>query len=342
MRPFSYERAADLAQAALLGRETGQGQTDAVAQFLFGGTTLVDLMKLDVLRPKRLVDLVELKGAHGGIAVSVDGLHLGAMASMAEVAAHPDVRRDYPAVAQSLELAASPQIRNMASLGGNVLQRTRCPYFRDPSWTACNKRNPGSGCAAIEGFNRNHAVLGVDQSCVSQYPGDLAVVLSAFDTELEIVGAAGARRMPFSALHRPADGKPHLENNLQSGDIIIGFKVPAGAWTRRSLYLKVRDRASYEFALASAAVGLDLEDGVVRQVRVGLGGVAYRPWRSPEAEGSLIGKPLNEAAAQAAAEAAFAGAVTHGGNDFKPELGRRTLVRALLEARDRTVNAGGA
>ena len=333
MRPFAYQRAGDLAEASRLGRETRQGQADAAVQFLAGGTTLVDLMKLDVLRPDRVVDIGALKSAHSAIEAGADGLRLGALATMAEVASHADVRRDYPALAQSLDQAASAQLRNMASLGGNVLQRTRCPYYRDPSWSACNKRKPGSGCAAIEGFNRNHAVLGVDGSCIAQYPGDLAVVLAAFDAELELAGAAGARRLAFTALHRPADGRPDIETTLRPGEIITGFRIPAGPWTRRSLYLKVRDRASYEFAVASAAVGVALDGAVVREARIGLGGVAYRPWRSHEAEAALVGKPLDEASATAAANAAFAGAVTHGGNAFKPELGRRTLVRALLQAR---------
>lgn len=333
MRPFAYERAGDLLEAVRLGGETGPGQTDAPAQFLAGGTTLVDLMKLDVLRPTRVIDINALRQEHSAIAVTSEDLRLGALASMAKVAADPDVRREYPAVADSLHLAASAQLRNMASLGGNVLQRTRCPYFRDPSWAACNKRKPGSGCSAIQGFNRNHAVLGVDESCISQYPGDFAVVLAAFDGSVETSGPGGARRLPFAALHRPAEGEPHIETTLRPGEIITGFTVPAGPWARRSLYVKVRDRASYEFASASAAVALSMDGDVVRDARIGLGGVAYRPWRSREAEAALAGKPLTEANAEAAAKAAYAGAVTHGGNDFKPELGRRTLVRALLQAK---------
>jgi len=334
MRPFTYERANDAAQALLAGRETGQGQGDAPAQYLAGGTTLIDLMKLDVLRPERVVDITPLRARYSDIQAGPDGLRLGALATMSAAADHPIVLHDYPVLAQSLQLAASAQLRNMATLGGNVLQRTRCPYYRDPSWTACNKRAPGSGCAAIQGFNHNHAVLGVDDSCISQYPGDFGVVLAAFDAAVEIAGASGARRMPFVDLHLPPQGKPHLETSLRPGDVIVGFQVPAGVWTRRSLYLKVRDRASYEFALASAAVGLDLDGDVVRQARIGLGGVAYRPWRSHEAEAALTGQRLDEASAEAAAKAAFAGAIAHGGNDFKPEIGRRTLVRALLAARD--------
>jgi xanthine dehydrogenase YagS FAD-binding subunit len=331
MRPFAYDRASDPGEASRLGRETGQGQTAARAQFLAGGTTLIDLMKLDVLRPERVVDINPLQSRFGAIEAGPEGLRLGALARMAAAADHPDVRRDYPVIAQALDLAASAQLRNMASLGGNLLQRTRCPYFRDPTFTACNKRTPGSGCSAIGGVNRNHAVLGVDDSCISQYPGDLAVALIALDAELELEGQ-GARRLPISQLHRPPGGRPDLETNLQPGELIVAIRVPAGPWTRRSLYVKMRDRASYEFAIASAAVALDMDGDRVRQARIGLGGMAYRPWRSHEAEAVLTGQTLTPALAEAAAREALKGAVTHGHNAYKPELGRRTLVRALLEA----------
>ena len=327
MRPFAYERAEDAALAAR--HPTGQGQTDAKVAFLAGGTTLIDLMKLDVLRPEQVVDITPLKVRHGEIEATAEGLRLGAFASMAAVEDHPDVKRDYPAVAQSLMLAASPQLRNMATLGGNVLQRTRCPYYRDPSWSACNKRTPGSGCAAIKGFNRQNAVLGVDDACIAQYPGDFGVVLAAFGAEVELIGPGGARRIPFTSLHRPA-GQPHLEHTLQPGEVIVAFRIPGGVVARRSTYLKIRDRQSYEFAIASAAVGLDLSGGVVNAARIGLGGVAYRPWRAEAAEAALVGKSLTEDSARAAAEIAFKGAVTHGDNDYKPDLGRRTLVRALM------------
>lgn len=332
MRPFAYERAGDLAGALQAGHGAAQGQTDAATQYLAGGTTVVDLMKLDVLTPARLVDIGPLRAGLSAISSGPDGLRLGALASMAAAADHPDVARDYPVIAQSLLLAASAQLRNMASLGGNVLQRTRCPYYRDPSWRACNKRAAGSGCAAIGAYNRNHAVLGVDDSCIAQYPGDFGVALAALEAEVELAGPAGARVIAFETLHRPAQGRPHLETTLRDGEIITGFRVPAGAWTRRSLYLKIRDRQSYEFAIASAAVALDLDGGTVRAARIGLGGMAYRPWRSREAEAALVGRTLDERAAGAAAEAALAGAVAHGDNGYKPELGRRTLVRALLEA----------
>jgi xanthine dehydrogenase YagS FAD-binding subunit len=332
MRPFSYERAGDIGQAVRAGRAAGQGQVDAPTQYLAGGTTLIDLMKLDVLRPAAVVDITGLGSQYSGIEAAAAGLRLGALAKMSAAADHPAVLRDYPVIAQALQLAASAQLRNMATLGGNVLQRTRCPYYRDPSWSACNKRRPGSGCAAIGGFNRNHAVLGVDQSCIAQYPGDFGVALAALDAQVELSGPNGARVIPFEALHRPPGGTPHLETTLTPGELITGFRVPAGAWTRRSLYLKIRDRQSYEFAIASAAVALDLDGGTVRTARISLGGMAYRPWRAREAEALLVGKPLTEAAAQACARAALAGAVTHGGNDYKPELGRRTLARALMQA----------
>ena len=329
MRPFAYERAADAAEAARMGREAGQGQIDARTQYLAGGTTLIDLMKLDVLRPDKLVDITPLQGRHGQIEVGGGGVRLGALAKMSQVADHPQVRHDYPVLAEALQQAASAQLRNMATIGGNVLQRTRCAFFRDPSWSACNKRAPGSGCAALTSVNRNHAVLGVDDSCISQYPGDLGVALIALDAKVETT----VRSLPFAELHRSADGRPEIETVLQPGELITAVAVPAGPWTRRSLYLKVRDRASYEFAIASAAVALDMDGDLVRSARIGLGGMAYRPWRAREAEAVLAGKPLTEEAAMQAAHVALQGAVTHGHNDYKPELGRRTLVRALLQAK---------
>jgi xanthine dehydrogenase YagS FAD-binding subunit len=333
MRPFTLDSAVDLAHASRLGRGTGQGQTDAAVQFLAGGTTLIDLMKLDVLRPQRVVNLQPLHAPAREIEFGPDGVRLSAFAKMALVADHPRIRSEYPALAQSLALAASPQIRNMATLGGNLLQKTRCPYYRDPSWSACNKRDPGSGCAAIAGFNRNHAVLGVDQSCIALYPGDFGVALVALDAQLQLSGPRGARRIPCASLHRPAQGQPHIEVALDPGEIITEIHVPNEPWTRRSLYLKVRDRESYEFAIASAAVALETQADHVVSARIGLGGVAYRPGRAQEAEALLAGKPLTEANAQVAADAALNGAQCHGQNDYKPELARRTIVRALLQAR---------
>jgi xanthine dehydrogenase YagS FAD-binding subunit len=325
MRPFHYEHAANRTQALKAAAATG-------AHYLAGGTTLIDLMKLDVMRPTTVVDINALAGEHSEIRLDGDHLRLGALARMSDVADDPAVRRDYPMIAQSLELAASPQIRNMASLGGNVLQRTRCTYFRDTSWSACNKRNPGSGCAAAEGVNRKLAVLGAGDHCIANYPGDFAIALAALGATVDLEGPAGRRVIPFEELHRLPGDTPHLETTLKPGELITGFSVPAGPWTRRSLYLKIRDRQSYEFALTSGAVALDLDGGTVRASRIGLGGVAAKPWRSHEAEATLQGRRFDETTARAAAEAAFTGAVGHGQNAFRIELGRRTLVRALIQA----------
>lgn len=325
MRPFAYERAGDPAAAV---RAAASG-----AAILAGGTTLLDLMKLDVLRPERVADVNGL-AALGEVRAEAGGLRLGALARMAEVAADPAVQRDYPVIAESLRLAASAQLRNMASLGGNVLQRTRCAYFRDVSYAACNKRTPGSGCAALGGVNRLHAVLGTSEHCIASYPGDFAQALIALDASVETEGPGGPRRFPFAALHRRPGDQPDLETTLGAGELITGFVVPALPWARRSRYVKVRDRESYAFAIASAAVVLDLGDGQrVREARIALGGVATTPWRAREAEAVLAGQVLDEATASRAADAAFRDARTHGENGFKPELGRRTLVRALLEAR---------
>jgi len=334
VRPFAFERAPDTGAALRLASQALSGGTPvrAPAQFLAGGTTMLDLMKLDVMRPERLVDINALAGPHGAIEAGGDGLRLGALARMADVADHPAVKRDFPVVAQSLALAASAQLRNMASIAGNVLQRTRCAYFRDVSWTACNKRDPGSGCAASEGHNRLHAILGTSEKCIASYPGDFAQALVALDATVELAGPKGSRTIPFAELHRLPGDTPEVETVLRPDELITAFTVPDLPWARRSLYLKVRDRESYAFAAASAAVALDMDGNTVREARIALGGVATVPWRSRDAEAALAGQELTEGAAQRAAEAAFRDAQTHGHNGFKPELGRRTLVRALLDA----------
>jgi xanthine dehydrogenase YagS FAD-binding subunit len=343
MRPFEYTRARDLVEATQLGSRTGQGQTDAAAQYLAGGTTLIDLMKLDVLRPSTLIDLRALRGNRGnGISVRSDGLRLSAFATMAAVANDPEVRRSYPLIADSLTLAASPQLRNMATLGGNVLQKTRCPFFRDPSWQACNKRSPGSGCQAIGSFNRNHAILGTDLSCIAQYPGDFGIALIALEASMEVSGPQGVRHLPFHELHVGPAAHPDIETSLRAGEVITEFYIPAGPWTARSLYLKIRDRSSYEFAISSCAVAMALDGERVRTVRLGLGGMAYRPWRAHQAETVLNGKPLTEALARQAAAAALEGAKTHGHNDYKRQLAQRVIVRALLEAKSMSVHAAGS
>jgi len=336
MRPFRYEHAADRAQALSLANTSQDAHAAAhiaaPVQYLAGGTTLIDLMKLDVMRPEALVDINALQRQHGEIAADGSGLRLGALARMSDTADHPAVRRDYPVIAQSLELAASPQIRNMASLGGNVLQRTRCTYFRDVTWAACNKRHPGSGCAALQGVNRKLAVLGTSDHCIANYPGDFAVALTALGATVDVEGPAGRRVLPIEALHRLPGDTPHVETTLKPGELITGFQVPAGGWTRRSLFLKIRDRQSYEFALTSAAVALDLDGGTVREARIALGGLAAKPWRSHEAEAALRGQRLDDKTAHQAAEAALAQARPIGEAAFKVELGRRTLVRALMQA----------
>lgn len=329
MRPFIYDHVADTG-AAMQAAGAGNG---AQASYLAGGTTLIDLMKLEVMRPDRVIDINALdRTAHGRIDIGADGLQLGALVRMADAADHPEIVEQYPVISQSLQLAASAQLRNMASLGGNVLQRTRCTYFRDISYTACNKRSPGSGCAALEGVNRAHAVLGTSDQCIATYPGDFGQALIALDASVDIVGPGGARTIPFAKLHRQPGDRPDLETNLKPEELIVSFKVPAAPWTRRSLYLKVRDRQSYEFALASAAVGLDLQDGTVHEARIALGGVSTVPWRAADAEAALRGKPVDENALAFAADTAFAGAKGYGHNNFKIELGKRTLTRALQQA----------
>ncbi|TPI21010.1 xanthine dehydrogenase family protein subunit M [Mesorhizobium sp. B4-1-1] len=340
MRPFVYEQPTDISAAvAAASRFTTRDDqpTQANAQFIAGGTNLADYMKLGVAEPNRLLDLNHLKEQElREIRVTEDGIRFGALVRMGEAADHGEVKRRYPVIADSLRLAASGQIRNMASLAGNVLQRTRCEYFRETSW-ACNKRVPGSGCAAIEGFNRQHAVLGAGEACIATYHGDFAQALIALDAVVRAEGSRGTRKIPLAKLHRQPGDTPHIETDLAADEIITAIDVPAIPWARRSLYLKIRDRESYAFALASAAVALDLDGDSVREARIALGGVATVPWRASKAEAALQGNKLDEAAAGAAADAAFADAQPRQHNAFKIELGKRTLVRALLETRDMKV-----
>jgi xanthine dehydrogenase YagS FAD-binding subunit len=333
MRPFAYQRAADAA-AALQALSTDTSReviaTEAAAQPLAGGTTLINLMKLNVMRPTTVIDINPLASAWSAIDLANGNLRLGATARMSDVAENADIQKNYPVIAETLKLAASPQLRNMATLGGNVLQRTRCSYFRDVSYAHCNKRNPGSGCAAIEGFNRSHAVLGTSEQCIATYPGDFAQALIALNASVEIVSRSGTRSLPFARLHKPPGNSPHIETTLSPGELISAFTIE-GRWPR-SVYLKARDRQSYEFALASAAVALDVQDGTIRDARVALGGVATIPWRAHEAEALLKGQPFDEGLALRSAEAAFAQARAREHNEFKIALGRRVLTRALHTA----------
>jgi xanthine dehydrogenase YagS FAD-binding subunit len=333
MRPFAYQRAPDASAAvqALAGAAADNNPlTEGAIQPLAGGTTLIDLMKLNVMRPRVVVDINPLAAAWSTINLEGGNLRLGALARMSDVSANPEIQHNYPVVADALKLAASPQLRNMATLGGNVLQRTRCSYFRDVSYDNCNKRNPGSGCAALEGFNRTHAVLGTSEQCIATYPGDFAQALIALDATVEITGKSGARNVPFAQLHKPPGSSPQIETTLAAGELISGFAIP-GRWPR-SVYLKARDRQSYEFALASAAVALDVQDGVVRDARVALGGVATVPWRAREAEALIKGQKFDDGLAQRVAEAAFEGAKGNKHNAFKIALGKRVVARALHQA----------
>jgi xanthine dehydrogenase YagS FAD-binding subunit len=332
MRAFVYQRASDpsVAVRMLANNAADVPPTEAMIQPLAGGTTLIDLMKLDVMQPSMVVDVNPLANAWSEISLDGGNLRLGALARMSDVAAHPDVQKNYPVIADALKLAASAQLRNMATLGGNVLQRTRCSYFRDISYVNCNKRIHGSGCAAMDGFNRTHAVLGTSEQCIATYPGDFAQALIALSATVEITGMDGVRTMPFSQLHKPPGSSPQIETTLSPGELISAFAI-SGRWPR-SVFLKVRDRQSYEFALASAAVALDVSDGVIRDAGVSLGGVATVPWRAGEVESMLKGLRFDDALAWSAANAAFAGASPRKNNVFKIELGKRVLVRALNQA----------
>jgi xanthine dehydrogenase YagS FAD-binding subunit len=328
MHPFTLERPRDLAAALALRAPTGRN--DAPAEYIAGGTDMVQLLQEDVRRPERLVSLAGL--LDNRIEAGPQGLRLGAAATMAEVAAHPAVVEQFPLISEALLNSASPQVRNQATMGGNLLQRTRCPYFRDVGYAACNKRAPGSGCSAIGGENRWHAVLGTSDSCIAANPSDLAVALVALDASVEVRGANGQRTISLAEFHRlPAD-TPHIETALEPGEVIAAITVPANPAARRSHYLKVRDRASFEFAVVSAAVALDMEGGRVRQARVALGGVGTKPWRVPRVEAALAGNSLDPSALRSAAALAAEGAQGRGHNDFKIELMQRAIVRALETA----------
>lgn len=334
MRPFVYSRVDTAEQAvARAARDGGgPGATRSPVQFLAGGTNIVDYLKLSCWTADELVDINGLRGEHGSVEVTPEGIRFGALARLREAAEHPLVVRDYPVIAESLGRAASAQIRNMATMAGNVLQRTRCGYFRDVDYDECDKRLPGSGCAAIGGRNRMHAVLGVSDRCIASYPGDLAQALVALDTRVETLGPDGARTFALRDLHTGAD-RPEVETILVPGELITALVVPPGPHTRRSTYVKVRDRESYEFAVASAAVALDLApNGMAVDVRIAVGGLAYRPWRADAAEDFLRDQRLTTETAERAGRIALDGAVTHGDNNYLPELGARTVARALMQA----------
>ncbi|MFI2364607.1 FAD binding domain-containing protein [Promicromonospora sp. NPDC019610] len=320
MRPYSFAQARSVREAV-----RGAGPDTA---FLAGGTTLVDLMKLEVMTPEHVVDINRLP--LGGVTLNRKGLHIGALERMSDVAAHPVVREHYPMIAQALELSASAQLRNMASIGGNLLQRTRCGYFRDVT-TPCNKREPGSGCSALEGINRGHAVLGTSDHCIATHPSDLAVPLVALGTVVHLGSARGERNVPLDEFYALPGSTPEVENVLRPGELITGITVPRSPWAAHSRYVKVRDRQSYEFALTSAAVALELRGRTIADARIAAGGVGTRPWRLPAVERALKGRPATPATFEAAVRPAADGAEPREHNAFKPALLRRTLVRALTE-----------
>jgi xanthine dehydrogenase YagS FAD-binding subunit len=323
MRPFTYERVTRPADAVTAGSRAG-------AKFISGGTNLLDLMKLEIERPTHLVDISRLP-LRDVEELPDGGVRIGAQAANSEVAADIRVRTRYPVLSQALLAGASGQLRNKASVGGNLLQRTRCPYFYDTA-AGCNKRDPGSGCSAIGGFNRAHAILGASDSCIATHPSDMAVAMTAIEAEIELLGADQAvRRVAIADFHRLPGTTPHVETVLRPGEMITGVILPPPP-PGRQLYRKVRDRASYAFALVSVAAIVATARDTITTARVAFGGVAHKPWRSVAAEGALAGRAATMATFRAAADAAMADAVGRGDNDFKIELAKRTLCRTLAQA----------
>jgi xanthine dehydrogenase YagS FAD-binding subunit len=319
MQNFTYQQPDTIAKAV------GSG-----GRFIGGGTTLVDLMKLNVETPPMLVDVTALPLDKIEMLPN-GGLRIGATVRNADLATHPEVLKNYAVLSQALLSGASPQLRNMATTGGNLLQRTRCPYFRDPTSGGCNKRDPGSGCSAIEGHHRMMAILGTSDHCIATHPSDMCVAMTALEATIVIEGAKGRRTVAIGDFYKLPGDTPKMENVLEPGDLITHVEI-APVTHSRQVYLKLRDRASYEFALSSAAVVAQVEGGHIRSVRVAMGGVGTRPWRSHEAEALLVGKPATMEHFKAAAEAALKGAKTHPENAFKVELAKRCVTRALKMA----------
>ena len=322
MQPFTYSRAQTAPAAIAAARPEG-------AKFLGAGTNLVDLMREQVERPQSLVDVTGLSGdveeTAGG------GLMIGAAATNSAVAEHPVVRRRFPALSRAILAGASAQIRNMATVGGNIMQRTRCTYFYDVEGARCNKRTPGQGCDAIGGFHRYHAILGHSRHCVATHPSDMCVALAAFDAIVHVAGPDGARSIPLVDLHRLPGETPHVETLIRHGDLITAVELPPLPLAARSAYRKVRDRASYAFALVSVAAAIRIEDGAVKDVRLALGGVAHKPWRASAAERAMVGRPATIAAFREAARIELAAASPLEGNAFKLRLAERTIVAVLRD-----------
>ncbi len=331
MNAFTYKRAADTAEAV---REVA---ADGGAKFLAGGTNLIDLMKMGVQQPDELIDINRL--ALKKIERTPTGLRIGALVSNSEVANDPLVREGFPALSEALLAGASPQLRNMATVGGNLMQRTRCYYFMDTAFP-CNKREPGSGCPAVPGFNRIHAILGASDKCIATHPSDMCVALATLDAVVRAQGPRGEREIPLTDFHRLPGDTPEVDTNLRPDELIVAVDLPASGFAKRSGYLKVRDRAQYAFALVSVAAALDVKSGRIAAARLALGGVAHKPWRALEAEKMLTGARADAKVFREAAEAALRGAVPQRHNAFKIEMAKRAVVRILSDVADRTL--GGA
>jgi xanthine dehydrogenase YagS FAD-binding subunit len=325
VQPFEYQRAENPEDAV---RALGHAPRSKV---LAGGTNLVDLMKQNVERPSQLIDVNRLQLA--AIEELPDGgLRLGALAHNAETANHPLVRQRYPLLSQAILAGASPQLRNMATNGGNLMQRTRCYYFYDPAFEQCNKRNPGSGCGAIKGFNRIHAILGASDECIATHPSDMCVALSALGATVRVRGNKGERAIAFSEFHRLPGKSPEIDTNLRPDELILSIDLPKSPYADHSAYVKARDRASYAFALVSAAAALELDGNTIRSARLSLGGVAHKPWRAESAERLLAGEQMSDAAFREAAEDAVKGAQPYEYNAFKVEMAKQTIIRAFTLA----------
>ena len=321
---FQYARASDVADAVR------QMANDPTAKFVAGGTNLIDLMKIDVERPTKVIDinrlpLKQVEGIQGG------GLRIGALVRNSDLAYHPLIEQRYPVLASAVMAGASQQLRNMASTGGNLLQRTRCHYFYDTA-TPCNKREPGSGCSAINGHNRMHAILGTGDACIATHPSDMCVALAMLEAKVHVTGASGDRVIAFADFHRLPGDTPQRDTTLNPGEIITAVELPPRGFATNYTYLKIRDRLSYAFALVSVAVGLELDGDTIKEGRFALGGVAHKPWRDPQAEAALRGQPANAATFARAAEVLLRDARGYEYNTFKIDLARRCIVRALSQA----------
>jgi xanthine dehydrogenase YagS FAD-binding subunit len=321
---FQYARAADVVDAVR------QIVADPAAKFIAGGTNLIDLIKYDVERPARVVDITHLP-LKTVEETSSGGLRIGALVPNSDLAYHPLIENRYPLLSNAILAGASQQLRNMASTGGNLLQRTRCLYFYDTA-TPCNKREPGSGCSAINGLNRINAILGTSDACIATHPSDMCVALAALEATVHVAGPAGERAIAFADFHRLPGDTPDIDTNLAPSEIILAVELPPQGFATNYSYLKIRDRLSYAFALVSVAVGLDMDGDTIREARIALGGVAHKPWRDPEAESQLAGAPATTESFLRVADAVLRGARGYGHNDFKIALARRTIVRALTQA----------